>query len=114
MFQFKEEQQRIPGWTGLNGIVCKQDIPRKFIVGYCHVNDASPTELSRVYTLLRKSVTMEKDTDVQDIIVVLDLATCATSVEVRWQKQEELNKAVIRLGAFHATFVHLSLLLGNN
>ena len=50
LFQFKEEQQRIPGWTGFNGIVCKQDIPRKSVVGYCQVIDTSPVELSTVYT----------------------------------------------------------------
>ena len=50
LFQFKEEQQRIPGWTGFNGIVCKQDIPRKSVVGYCQVIDTSPAELSTVYT----------------------------------------------------------------
>ena len=54
LFQFKVEQQRIPGWTGFNGIVCKQDIPRKSFAGYCQVVDASPMQLSTVYTLLTK------------------------------------------------------------
>ena len=113
MFQFKEEQQRIPGWTGLNGIVCKQDITRKSIAGYCQVNDASPTELSRVYTFLSKAAAMEKDIDVQDIMVVLDLATYAKAVEVRWQRQEELNKAVNRLGAFLGNDSNLKISLLN-
>ena len=113
LFQFNVEQQRIPGWTGFNGIVCKQDIPRKSFVGYCQVIDASPMEFSTVYPLLKKSVAMGKDTGVQDIMVVLDLAIYAKAVEVRWQKQEELNRVVIRLGAFHTAF-HLSLLLGND
>ena len=72
LFQFKEEQQRIPGWARFNGIVCKQDIPRKSVVGYCQVIDASPTELSTVYTLLTKSVAMGKDIGVEDIMAVLD------------------------------------------
>ena len=110
MFQFKEKQQKIPDWTGLNGIVCKQDIPGKSIVGYCHVNDASLTKLSRVFTLLRKSVAMEKDIDVQDIMVVLDLSTYAKAVEVRWQKQEELNRVAIRLGAFHAVCTFIAVI----
>ena len=46
-------------------------------------------------------------------MVVLDLAIYAKAVEVMWQKQEELNRVVIRLGAFHTAF-HLSLLLGND
>ena len=61
LFEFKEEQQRIPGRTGFNGIVCKQDIPRKSFAGYCQVIDASPMEPSTVYTLLKKSVAMRKD-----------------------------------------------------
>ena len=55
---------------------------------------------------------MGKDIDVQNIMVVLDLAMYAKAVEVLWQKQEELNRVVIRLGAFQ--FVHLSLSLGND
>ena len=113
LFQFKEEQQRIPRWIGFNGIVCKQDIPRKSVVGYSQVIDASPTELSTVYTLLKKSVAMGKDIGVQDIMVVLDLAIYAKVVEVRWQKREELNRVVIRLGAFHAVCTFIAL-LGND
>ena len=102
LFQFKEEQQRVPSWTGFNRIVCKQDISRKSVVGYCQVIDASPRKLS---TVLKKSVAMGKDIGVQDIIVVLDLAIYGKAV--RWQKQEELNRIVIRLSAFHTacTFI---------
>ena len=40
-------------------------------------------------------------------MVALDLAIYAKEVEVRWQKREELNRVVIRLGTFHAvcTFI---------
>ena len=50
---------------------------------------------------------MGKDIGVQDIMVVLDLAIYAKAVEVRWQKREESNRVVIRLGAFHrvCTFI---------
>ena len=61
-------------------------------------------EFSTVYPLLKKSVAMGKDIGVQDIMVVLDLAIYAKAVEVRWQKQKELNRVVIRLSAFHTAF----------
>ena len=83
-FRFKEEQHRIPGWTGFNRIMCKQDIPRKSVVGYCQVIYASPTELSTEYTLLKKSVAMGKDIGVQHIMVVLNLTIYGKAVEVRW------------------------------
>ena len=64
-------------------------------------------------TLLKKSVAMGKYIAVQDVMVALDLAIYTKAVEVRWQKQEELNRVIIRLSAFHTAF-HLSLLLGND
>ena len=67
--------------TGFNGIVCKQDISRKSVVGYCQVIDASPMELSTVYTLVKKTVAKGKDIGVQDIMVVLDLAICAKQLK---------------------------------
>ena len=64
-------------------------------------------DLSTVYTLLKKSVATGKNIGVQDIMVVLDLAIYSKAVEVRWLKQEELNRVVIRVGVFHAvcTFI---------
>ena len=41
---------------------------------------------------------MGNDIRVQDIMVVLDLAIYAKAVEVRWQKQEELNRVVAVTG----------------
>ena len=94
----------------LTGIVCKQEIPQKCVVCYCQVIDASPTELSAVYTLLKKSVAMGKEIGIKDIMVVFDLATYAKAIEVRWQKQEELNKVVIRLGAFHTVCTFIAVI----
>ena len=38
----------LPGWTGFNTILCKDDIPDVSRVGYIPVIDASPTEYSTI------------------------------------------------------------------
>ena len=67
-------------------------------------------KLSTVYTLLNKSVAMGKEIGIQDIMVVLDLAIYAKAVEVRWQKQEELNRVIIRLGVFHTVCTFIAVI----
>ena len=45
----------LPGWTGFNTILCKDDIPDVSRVGYIPVIDASPTEYSTINTILKRS-----------------------------------------------------------
>ena len=48
---------------------------------------------------------MGKEIGVKDIMVVFDLA-----IYVRWQKQKEPNKVVIRLGAFHTVCTFIAVI----
>ena len=91
--------------------VCKQDIPRKSVVGYCQVTDVQRSLLQYI-SCLRNQLPWEKTLVYKTSWLLL--TTYAKAVEVRWQKQEELNRAAVRLGVFHTQFVHLSLLLGND
>jgi len=48
----------ILGWTPFNKELYKEDLPQSSVVGYCPVIDASPTAMSTVYTLLKRSLSM--------------------------------------------------------
>lgn len=103
-------EQSIPAWSGFNAIANKQDIPPKSVVGYCQLIDASPTELSTVYTLLKKSVLMAMQLGLADTVVVLDQAIYAKALEVVWKQKEQFESVVLRMGSFHIACVFLAVI----
>ena len=105
-----DSQQTVPGWSGFNAVASNQKIPPKSAIGYCQLIDASPTELSTVYTLLKKSLEMATQLGLDDTVVVLDQAIYAKAVEVVWKHTEEFKAIVLRMGSFHITCVLLSVI----
>ena len=91
-------------------MAAKNKILPKSVVGYCQLIDASPTELSTVYTLLKKSVEMAIQMGLDDTVVVLDQAIYAKALEVIWKQKEEFRSIVLRMGSFHIACVFLSVL----
>ena len=101
LFSFANDQsQVIPAWTGFN-IKLRQDVPRESSIGYCQVIDASPTEISTVYTLLQRSLLIADQLGQQNVIVVFDQAIYAKALEVIWQNQLTFQRFVVRMGSFH-------------
>ncbi|KAL9951848.1 hypothetical protein ACROYT_G044583 [Oculina patagonica] len=105
-----ESQQSVPGWSGFNMVVNRNDVPCKSVVGYCQLIDASPTELSTVYTLLKKSVTMANRLGLDDTVIVLDQAIYAKALEVVWKQQQEFKSVVLMMGDFHVACVFLAVI----
>ena len=100
----------VPGWSGFKAVASNKDIPPNSVVGYCQLIDASPTELSTVYTLLKKSLEMATQLGLNDTVVVLDQTIYAKALEVVWKKKEEFTSIVLRMGSFHITCVFLSVI----
>lgn len=88
----------------------RNDVPCKSVVGYCQLIDASPTELSTVYTLLKKSVTMANRLGLDDTVIVLDQAIYAKALEVVWKQQQEFKSVVLMMGDFHVACVFLAVI----
>ena len=105
-----DSKQAVPGWSGFNAVASNQKIPPKSVVGYCPLIDASPTELSTVYTWLTKSLEMATQLNLDDTVVVLDQAIYAKALEVVWKQKEKFNSIVLRMGSFHITCVFLSVM----
>ena len=101
LFSQAQRNQVVPGWTAFNGILCEENIPAKSIVGYAQVIDASPTQLPTVYNILKRSLAIADQIGQNDVIVVFDLAIYAKGLEIMWHKEEEMNRVVLRMGAFH-------------
>ena len=102
--------QTVPSWTAFSAKLNKENIPLPSNVGYCQAIDASATEMSTIYTALCKSIRMGEQLGQEDIVIVFDLAIYAKAVEIIWKRQEEMNKVVIRMGAFHITCTLLAVI----
>lgn len=105
-----ETSESVPGWSGFNAVAKAKDVPGESIVGYCQLIDASPTEFSTVYTLLKKSVTMANRLGLDDTVVVLDQAIYAKALEVIWKQRQEFNSVVLMMGDFHVACVFLAVI----
>jgi len=108
--EMTDSRQTVPGWSGFNAVASDQKIPPKSAVGYCQLIDASPTELSTVYTLLKNSLEMATQLGLDDTVVVLDQAIYAKAIEVVWKQKEEFKSIVLRMGSFHIMCVFLSVI----
>ena len=91
----------ILGWTPFNKELYKEDLPQSSVVGYCPVIDASPTAMSTVYTLLKRSLSMADIIGQHDVVIVLDQAIYCKAQEILWSREKEFERVVLRLGAFH-------------
>ena len=105
-----ERPQSVPGWTGFNIVANRNEVPQKSVVGYCQLIDASPTDLSTVYTLLKKSVTMANRLGLEDTVIVLDQAIYAKALEIVWKQQQEFKSVVLMMGDFHIACVFLAVI----
>lgn len=68
------ENNILPGWTGFNTTLRKDDIPNVSRVGYLPVIDASPTEYSTINTILKRSNDIADTLQLQYVTLVFDVA----------------------------------------
>ena len=102
IFDVRNDQpQVIPAWNGFNSVLKANDPLRECSIGYCEVIDLSPTELPTIYTLLKRSIKMADQLGQEDVIVVFDQAIYAKALEIKWQREEEFQRLVVRMGTFH-------------
>ena len=106
----QEESQQIAAWTAFNVNISQDDGISESIVGYCQVIDSSPTEMPTVYTVLKRSIQMADQLGQQDVIIVFDQAIYAKANEIIWRCQEEMNRVVLRMGAFHIACTFLAVI----
>ena len=66
--------------------------------------------MSTFYTALCKSIRMGEQLGQEDIVIVFNLAIYGKAAEIIWKRQEEMNKVVIRMGAFHITCTLLAVI----
>jgi len=93
--QLVTDQQIIPFWTGYFRLTSKNSPSLSKIV------DARPTDMTTVYTTMKRCVEMCTKAGQQDSIETLDQQLYAITKQVQWSNPEEFKYHILRRGGFH-------------
>ncbi|XP_048113517.1 uncharacterized protein LOC125303684 [Alosa alosa] len=100
----------IPSWTGFHTLLQCENALQKSALYYLPVIEASPTEMSTVNTILKRSVQIADQLELDHIVLVFDQAIYAKAQQIRWKNDGFMQRLVIRLGEFHTCMSYLSIL----
>jgi hypothetical protein len=94
------ECQVIPFWTGYNSSLSEYR-PEYSVVSYAPIVDAKPSDMSMVYTTMRRCQEMTKSLGQAYSIQTFDQQLYAIAKQVEWAKQDTFKTHILRLGGFH-------------
>jgi hypothetical protein len=96
------EFQVIPFWTGYNSSLSEYR-PEYSVVLYAPIVDAKPSDMSTVYTTMRRCQEMTKSLGQAYSIQTFDQQLYAIAKQVEWAKQDTFKTThILRLGGFRA------------
>lgn len=104
------ERCTIPSWTGFHTLLQGDDTLQKSALYYLPVIEASPTEMSTVNTILKRSVQIADQLELDHIVLVSDQAIYAKAQQIHWRDDDFTWRIVIRLGEFHTCMSYLGIL----
>ena len=79
------------------------------VVEYLPTINASATESTTVFKILKQLEEIRKKLDLPSIVVVMDQALYAKVAEIAW-KQDQFSNILLRIGTFHTICVALAIL----
>lgn len=100
----------LPGWTGFNCMLEKDNIPPLTTIQYLPVLEANPTDFSTVNAILTKSLDICKKLGLKEIVLVFDQAIYSKAQQIRWKEEKYKKPLVIRLGEFHVSMSFLAII----
>ena len=102
--------QVIPSWTGFN-MVIRENIPiLQSSVGYMDCIDSPATDISTIYTIMDRCLTIIGKLKLNSIVCVFDQAIYSKAVEIKWKKPDKFSPCVIMLGMFHTIMMYLGII----
>ncbi len=98
----------IPAWSGFNALVSTRTVPVTKI-RYLPFINASPSDLSTIFTTLLRLVQIAKELGQHHILITADLAIYSKAQQILWSRPEPLvGKVTMRLGGMHLTMAFLA------
>ena len=97
------------GWTAFN-VAIKTSVPPKSTVGYLQTVNGPPTDMSVIYTVLKRSQYLAKRLNLPSVDCVFDQACYAKACQVIWSSPMEFSNVCCRMGAFHTVSVLIAVI----
>ncbi|GBM17909.1 hypothetical protein AVEN_108996-1 [Araneus ventricosus] len=105
-----KDKEPLPGWTGFNCMLERENIPNVTTIRYLPVLEANPTEFSTINAILMKSLDLCKKLGIKETVLVFDQAIYSKAQQIRWKEEKYKTSLVIRLGEFHVSMSFLAVI----
>ncbi len=105
--QSEDNGDNMPSWTGFNTLL-HPDVPAMSTISYLPIIDNPITEWSTINEILRQSVKIADELELQQVVLVADEAVYAKIQQVRWKSDLYTRRCIVRLGEFHAIMSYSS------
>ncbi|CAC5390433.1 unnamed protein product [Mytilus coruscus] len=92
--------QTVPFWTGFNCLLSKNSTDVA-VVTYPPIIDAKPTDMSTVFTAMKKCLDMSNEAGQAHAIQTFDQQLYAIAQQVKWSRPDIFESHILRLGGFH-------------
>ena len=96
-------------WSAFNSSLTGDAVVRPSVIGYLPMLPTSPTQLSTVYILLKRSLAQADKLKQTGVVVILDQAICASAQNVVRRHRKGFKCVVLHIGSFHITFTTLAV-----
>ena len=103
-----DDHQSIPSWTSSNPFLSEQNLP---VATTCYLPfiRAPPTDLTTIYTILRRLVQIAEKLDQSHILVTAECAIYSKAQHILWNKPALLDGMVtMRLGSMYLNMAYIS------
>ncbi|KAL9975370.1 hypothetical protein ACROYT_G012525 [Oculina patagonica] len=105
----QSDGQHLPGWSAFNGKISSASPPVTSI-GYCPMINASSTEYSTIYTVMKNAQKVMDSLEQKHNVITFDLAIYSKAKEIQWRLHEEFKNTILRLGGFHVALNYLAVI----
>ncbi|CAG2216532.1 unnamed protein product [Mytilus edulis] len=92
--------QTVPFWTVFNCLLSEKS-SNVALVTYPPLIDAKPTDMSTVFTAMKKCLDMSNEAGQAYAIQSFDQQLCAIVQQVKWSIPDIFESHILRLGSFH-------------
>ena len=102
--------QTLSSWTGFNMLTRRNKQVQKDTVGYLPTIDAPATQMNTLFEILNNANSIKKALTLKSMVVVIDQAIHAQTIEISWKHQELFQDLVLRLGICHTIGMLLAVI----
>ena len=90
----------IPFWSGYQSLIAVKHSSRT-VVGYAPIVDATPSDMSTLYTVMEKCTEMSHALGQSFSVQTMDQQLYCIAKKVMWHFPDEFKNHTMRLGGFH-------------